>query len=206
MAAPRGGWYHSRAVFSGPAGYGMQKRKTSLVDMESLLSADTFAAIDFETADCGRDSACALGIVRVRRGRIQARKAMLLRPPRRGFVFTYLHGISWGMVKDRPSLAEAWPRIAPWLDGVGFVAAHNAPFDRGVLAASLGRAGIAAPDLAFLCTVRLARRVLGIRPARLDNVCARLGIPLLHHDAASDAEASARIVMHAQRILRERSD
>jgi DNA polymerase-3 subunit epsilon len=45
--------------------------------------------------------------------------------------------------------------------------------------------------------VRLARRVWGIYPTRLSDVCRRLGIPLRHHDAASDAEACARIVIAA---------
>ncbi|MFA5187667.1 MAG: exonuclease, partial [Patescibacteria group bacterium] len=34
-------------------------------------------------------------------------------------------------------------------------------------------------------------------PTKLPDVCRRLKIPLNHHDAASDAEACARIVMAA---------
>ena len=41
-----------------------------------------FVAIDFETADPGADSACAIGVVRVRDGRIAERIARLIRPPR----------------------------------------------------------------------------------------------------------------------------
>ena len=39
---------------------------------------------------------------------------------------------------------------------------------------------------------------MGIRPTKLPDVCRRLGIPLLHHDAASDATACARIVLAAE--------
>jgi DNA polymerase III subunit epsilon len=46
-----------------------------------------FAAIDFETADYERDSACAVGIVRVADGRVVRRVYHLIRPPRREFVF-----------------------------------------------------------------------------------------------------------------------
>jgi len=58
-------------------------------------------------------------------------------------------------------------------------------------------AQVAPPDLAFRCTVRLARAVWQLRPTTLPDVCAHLRIPLRHHDALSDAEACARIVIAA---------
>jgi DNA polymerase III epsilon subunit-like protein len=42
----------------------------------------TFAAIDFETADHGPDSACAVGLVRVSGATIVKRKYYLIRPTR----------------------------------------------------------------------------------------------------------------------------
>jgi DNA polymerase-3 subunit epsilon len=45
----------------------------------------------------------------------------------------------------------------------------------------------------------MARDIFGIYPTRLDCVCEALGIPLVHHRAASDAEACARIVLAARR-------
>ena len=41
----------------------------------------TFVAIDFETADYGRDSACALALVRVEAGVIVQRAFHYVRPP-----------------------------------------------------------------------------------------------------------------------------
>ena len=156
-----------------------------------------FAALDFETADEGRDSACALAVVRCEGGRIVAREARLIRPPRQGFVFTYIHGIRWEDVAGEPSFEEVWEDLRPLVDGVDFLAAHNAPFDRSVLASCCRTAGIEPPETAFQCTVQLARSVWGIYPTKLPNVCSHLGIPLRHHDAASDAEACARIVLAA---------
>ena len=43
--------------------------------------ASTFVAIDFETADYGRDSACALALVRVEAGVIVQRAFHYVRPP-----------------------------------------------------------------------------------------------------------------------------
>lgn len=159
--------------------------------------APTFVAIDFETADNGRDSACALALVRVEQGRIVRKEVRLIRPPRRQMLFTYIHGLTWEHVAGAPRFAEVWQELAPMVDGADFLAAHNAPFDRGVLSACCEVAGHPAPALPFECTVQLARRAWDIRPTRLPNVCDFLGIPLKHHDAGSDAEACARIVIAA---------
>jgi DNA polymerase-3 subunit epsilon len=155
-----------------------------------------FVAIDFETADYGPDSACAVGLVRVERLKVVRREVVLIRPPRAQFIFTYIHGITWEMVEAAPPFAEIWPRLVPLLDGAACLAAHNAPFDRRVLTACCAAAGHAVPELPFLCTVQLARR-MGIRPATLPDVCRRLGIGLIHHDPGSDAEACARIAIAA---------
>jgi DNA polymerase-3 subunit epsilon len=161
-----------------------------------------FTAIDFETADYGADSACALALVHVEGVEIVGRDLFMIRPPRAGFTFTYIHGITWAHVRAEPSFAEHWPAIAARLSRATFLAAHNASFDRGVLAACCAAAGVAAPALDFRCTVQLARRAWrprGLARANLPAVCEYLGIGLNHHDPASDAEACARIVIAARR-------
>lgn len=156
-----------------------------------------FVAIDFETADYGRDSACAVALVRVEGEEIVDRRYHLIRPPRREFVFSDLHGITWRQVESAPAFRELWPQLTSVLRDVEFLAAHNAPFDRSVLNACCAAAGLAPPTIPFLCTVRLARETWSLYPTKLPNVCGHLGIPLNHHHAASDAEACARIVMAA---------
>lgn len=158
----------------------------------------SFVAIDFETADFGRDSACAVGAVRVEKGSIVRREARFIRPPRRDFVFTYIHGIAWEDVADARPFAEVWTELRDIVDGVDFLAAHNAPFDRSVLQACCLSARINPPPLPFECTVRHARRRWGIRPTTLPDVCRALDIRLArHHDALEDAEACARIMIAA---------
>lgn len=161
-------------------------------------SPTSFVALDFETATTARDSACAIGLVRVESGRITERFSRLIRPPSRNFEFTYLHGIAWKHVASAPSFAELWPEIDAFVRGVDFLAAHNADFDRSVLATSCAAARVPMPRIPFKCTVDVARRTWGIYPTRLDVVAARLGISLNHHDAASDAEACAEIVLRAR--------
>jgi DNA polymerase-3 subunit epsilon len=171
----------------------------------------SFTALDFETADYGADSACSLALVRVEGTRIVGSDYLLIRPPRRRFVFTYIHGLTWTDVAGEPAFAEHWPRIQPWLDGADFVAAHNAAFDRKVLCSCAAAAGIALPQLKFQCTVQLARAAWKLRPANLPAVCKHLKIPLKHHDARSDAEACAKIIIASReqgvaydRFLRDR--
>ena len=71
----------------------------------------TFVAIDFETADYGRDSACALALVRVEAGVIVQRAFHYIRPPRQRMLFTSLHGISWGQVAGAPRFTQPWPLL-----------------------------------------------------------------------------------------------
>jgi len=161
-----------------------------------------FTAVDFETADYGADSACALALVHVEGDEIVGRDLFMIRPPRSRFAFTHIHGITWAHVRGELSFAEHWPEIAAKLARATFLAAHNASFDRGVFAACCAAAGVVPPALSFHCTVQLARRVWrprGLTRANLPAVCQHLGIALNHHDPASDAEACARIVIAARR-------
>lgn len=154
-------------------------------------------AIDFETANPYRDSACAVGLVAVEDGRIRAERAFLIRPPSRWFTFTELHGITWEKVAQAPSFAELWPTLRPWLEGADRLLAHNAPFDASVLRACCARHGLVPPERPFVCTLRLARRAWSLPRLGLAHLCARFGIPLEHHDALSDARACARIALLA---------
>jgi DNA polymerase-3 subunit epsilon len=156
-----------------------------------------FVAIDFETADYRADSACAVGLVRVRDGRIAEQVTRLIRPPRPRFAFTWSHGISWEMVRDEPVLAEVWRELRPLLRGARCLVAHNAAFDRNVLQACCAAAELPAPGLRFACTVRAARQTWSVYPTKLPDVCRYLAIPLRHHDPASDAHACAQIALAA---------
>lgn len=177
------------------------RRKATLI--KKLLKAErgpTFVALDFETADYSRDSACALGLVRVENHQIVERAYCLIKPPRRKFVFTYIHGITWEDVANQPTFGELWPSFSPMLAGIDFLAAHNASFDRSVLHKCCEKAELEPPSIPFRCTVQLARQTWNIYPTKLNNVCDHLGITLKHHQAASDAEACALIVMAAHQI------
>jgi DNA polymerase-3 subunit epsilon len=154
-------------------------------------------AIDFETADYGADSACALGIVSIEDGKIAKSEARLIRPPREKFVFTYIHGITWDDVSGEAEFGEVWEDFrSHWADA-DYLIAHNAPFDRKVLFTCCGVAGKQKPSTPFACTVRIARTHFKFKPANLAYVSSQLGITLKHHDAGSDALACASIAAKA---------
>jgi DNA polymerase III subunit epsilon len=159
----------------------------------------TFVAIDFETANISPDSACAIGLVVVQGNRIARRQHYLIRPPDRQFVFTYLHGIAWEDVRDAPTFYELWPTLEALTAGADFLAAHNASFDRRVLDSCCRTYSLRQPAREFVCTVKLARTLWGLYPTKLTDVCRHLNISLRHHQADSDAEACARIVIAARK-------
>ena len=156
-----------------------------------------FVALDFETADHGPDSACALGLVLVAGGEEIRARAWLIRPPREEFAFTWVHGLTWEGVKDAPTFSEAWKDIAAFLSEASFFVAHNAAFDRRVLTACCEAAGVAMPAQPWLCSLEIARAAWPEPRHALDKICAHLGIPLQHHDALSDARAAAAIILRA---------
>jgi DNA polymerase-3 subunit epsilon len=164
-----------------------------------------FTAIDFETADYARDSACALGLVRVEGEKIVRSDYRLIRPPRREMLFTDIHGLTWEDVEGQPAFSEVWPGLADFFEGIDFIAAHNAPFDKSVLYACCLASGLEAPPQPFICTVKLSKQELGLNPAKLSHVCHHLSIPLNHHNALSDAEACAKIMITIEQCRREKS-
>ncbi len=161
------------------------------------MTLPTFAAIDFETADHGSDSACAVGLVLVRNGRLEDRFCALIRPPRRRVLFTQYHGLTWSLLRDQAAFEEVWPRAVPLVESADFLVAHNASFDRRVLYGCCDACALSRPFHRMYCTVQLSRRTWPGEPSyRLPDICRSVGIPFdRHHEADADAEACARLML-----------
>ncbi len=73
-----------------------------------------FTAIDFETANSSGASACAVGLARVRNGRVVATAAWLIKPPAGHDQFAPInvgiHGIQPSHVANAPSWSEQLAR------------------------------------------------------------------------------------------------
>lgn len=153
--------------------------------------------IDFETANLSATSACSLGLVVIDQNKIIHRELFMIRTPTPVFMFTHIHGLTWKDVEKAPHFGEVWQqKLAPWFERAKLLVAHNVGFDHRVLKASAALYGHQVPAITTECTVKLSRFKLGIKPANLNNVSRTLGIPLNHHEALSDALASAYIYLH----------
>ena len=155
-----------------------------------------FVAIDFETANQSRASACSIGMIKVLDGEIVDSFYSLINPETEFDPYnTYIHGITSDMVENQPIYSEISEQILNFSDSLPFVA-HYAPFDMGVIRDSNDRYGINAFKINYFDSYYLSRQLIQSLSYRLNHIAAELNIKLDHHNALSDAEACAKIVLH----------
>ncbi|MDL9980794.1 exonuclease domain-containing protein [Microbacterium sp. ASV49] len=162
-----------------------------------------FTAIDFETANSSNASACAVGLARVRDGRIVARAGWLIQPPPGHDAFFEvnmgIHGIHPEDVSDAPTWSAQLDDLSAFA-GADVLVAHNAGFDMAVLRAACDVTGDTCPPYRYACSLQMARRLYDLDSYRLPSVAAAAGFSgFAHHDAAADALACAHIVIDAAR-------
>ncbi len=156
-----------------------------------------FAAIDFETANECPSSVCSVGIVVVRRGRIEDTFYSLIHPEPDYYQWfcRQVHGLGPEDTDDAPVFPSVWKRVEPLIEGLPLVA-HNSRFDEGCLKAVFRVYQMDYPDYLFYDTLAASRRCFGRRLPnhRLETVAAACGYSLTrHHHALADAEACAHI-------------
>lgn len=165
-----------------------------------------FVAIDFETANSLRTSACSVGIVVVRNGEITEEVQTLINPLSEfNYYNTKIHGITDYMVQDAPTFQEFWPQLKPYIDQQTIIA-HNASFDIGVLKESVKRCYEEQPHFEYACSYRIAKKVWpNLYNHKLSTVANYLSIQFKHHDALEDARAAALITIEAMKNTRTNS-
>ena len=76
--------------------------------------------------------------------------------------------------------------------------AHNASFDMGVLKAAAEAIEFELPKIHYGCSLLVSRKVYNLESYRLNAVAYAIGHEEFdHHDALADADACARIMIHA---------
>lgn len=157
-----------------------------------------FVAIDFETGTNDRYSACSIGLVVVRHSIIQDSFYSLIKPPVPINSDTQkIHGISNKDVASAPTFDQIWPHIKFFFKRDHLVAAHNAPFDLGVLKATANYYNIYCDPVMSIDTVTTSRKLYPeIRKHSLDAMTNYLKIDLPHHHRSiDDAIACAQILL-----------
>ena len=161
----------------------------------------TYLAIDFETANEQRASACGVGVVRVGDGAVTDSWHTLINPEVEfAPINTSIHGIRAADVASAPTFPEVLDRIVDSADGCEVVVAHNAAFDIQVLTRSAARYGLDLAPQPFACTRVFSRRWWPGWPSYgLAHVISTLDLAAAlgewqHHDALWDARACAAVV------------
>lgn len=159
-----------------------------------------FVAIDFETATSDRYSPCEVGLTFVKNGKIDDVKSWLIKP------FSYphfdpfnimIHGIKPKDVANEPEFPEIWNKIQPLIENKVLIA-HNAGFDLSVLRSTLGYYNLPFPNLKYVCSYIISKKVWsGLPSYDLKSLCRVNGISLNHHRAGNDSKACAELTLKA---------
>jgi len=150
-------------------------------------------AIDFETANEQRGSACSVGLAWIENGRVVRVEERLIRPKDMRFSSFNIgiHGIRPEQVEDAGEFPEVMDEFADDFAGATMIA-HNAAFDFSVWRACLDQYRQSYPELSYLCSVKMAQKVWPHLISHKLNILAQhLGLNFLHHNAAEDAAICA---------------
>lgn len=163
-----------------------------------MIAGFSFTAIDFETANETRGSACSIGLVVVRDGVVVNRFYSLIKPE--PFVFNpinvRINGITPEACADAPTFAELWPEIKHAFEDQ-MLLGHNVSFERSVLNHLYLKLGIKDPARDYLCTMYFSKvRLPTLENHKLPTVYHGLfGKKVDHHHALNDAFACAEIAI-----------
>ncbi|MBF6248514.1 DEDD exonuclease domain-containing protein, partial [Nocardia elegans] len=177
-------------------------RQLAFDELDTPLYDTTFVVVDLETTGTSPegDAITEIGAVKVRGGEVLGEFATLVNPGRAiPPAVVQVTGITTALVYAAPRIEAVLPGFLEFAAGAVLVA-HNARFDTAFLRAAAARCALPWPDAPVLCTVKLARRVLGRDEApsvRLASLARLLGASTQPtHRALDDARATVD-VLHA---------
>jgi DNA polymerase-3 subunit epsilon len=160
-------------------------------------------AIDFETANEQRGSACSVGLAWIEDGRVVRVEERLIRPRDMRFSSFNIavHGVRPEHVEDAGEFPEVMDEFIDDFAGATMIA-HNAAFDFSVWRACLDLYRQSYPELSYLCSVKVAKNVWPhLTSHRLNVLAAHLGLTFMHHNAAEDAAVCAEATLAMARAL-----
>lgn len=157
-----------------------------------------FVAFDIEMPTQKICAISAIGVTVVRDNKIVKRYYSLVNPETTFSKYVIeLIGITPEMVRDAPTLPAVWAEIGEYFTGAGTIVAHGAHGDLLTLVSALRRYKIEWPgEINYLCTCDMT---LAINPEfehhSLDFLCDQFEIPLSHHNAQSDSDGCALLLI-----------
>jgi DNA polymerase III epsilon subunit-like protein len=163
------------------------------------MSGISFTAIDFETANSHRGSACAVGLVKVRDGHVVDTASWLIKPPPGidGFdpVNVELHSIAEPDVQNAADWEMSLEGILQFVSEDPIVA-FDAAYDASVMRMATEHQHLDLPAKDFYCALHLSETHLALPRHRLSDVLAALELPPVErHEPRAHALACAQIVL-----------
>lgn len=154
-----------------------------------------FVAFDVETANDKRNSICSVGLVKFKNKEIIESYYSLVNPQDYFDPFNVsIHGITQKNVEDSPTFPEIKESIINFIDDLPVVA-HFAQFDMGALKDAYDKYSLDYDNIRYMCSYFLAKATMPKQLSyKLNYLAKHIGVPLQHHNALSDAEASGKII------------
>ncbi len=158
---------------------------------------DRFIVFDLEMPGQRELRISAIGITVVENGKITDNYYHLVNPETEFDPYVIdLVGITPQMVENEPTFPEIWNHIEDIMSS-GILVAHGAPGDLRTLCTCLNYYGIMWEDkIKYICTCDLAQAFYPYAEHySLDFLCDHIGYTLDHHNALSDSEGCARLLI-----------
>lgn len=154
-----------------------------------------FIAIDFETANNNRVSACALGLVFLKNDLVVYQTKFYIKPPKtEKFLSSHIdiHKINPEDVEDSLTFDELWEYELVKYFNNNLIVFHNASMDLSVLKNLFKYYNIKEFEINYIDTMRLAEKTGN--PRSLEKLADKFNIVIeKHHDPEYDAKACAFI-------------
>ena len=161
-----------------------------------------YIAIDFETANTYRNSACSVGLVRFIDGKETDSCYTLIHPAKMYFIPEWteqIHHISYNDVRNKPYFPEIWDTLVmPFINqtpGVPLVAHNGNCFDMPVIKGCCEYFGMTLPQFEYFDSLVIARKTWPeMASHHLTDLGAHFGIEYLAHDALEDSRTCGQII------------
>jgi DNA polymerase-3 subunit epsilon len=166
-----------------------------------------FIAIDFETANPKRWSACQIGITKVVDGHIINTMSYMINPNTEfDNVNIKIHGIRKDDVSDAPDFKTLWnDTLKSIFDEATIIASHHADFDISVLHSCLTRYQIDIPHYDYICTYEISKALLNLESYSLQNQINYFGLcdDACYHNAGADSYCCTLLLLHFSSFFKD---
>ncbi|MCR5765879.1 MAG: 3'-5' exonuclease [Treponema sp.] len=164
-----------------------------------------YIAIDFETANYCKNSACSVGLVRFIDGKETDSCYSLIHPAKMYFIPEWtrdIHHISYDDVRNKPYFPEVWDTIVmPFIKqtpDIPLVAHNGNTFDIPVIQNCCNYYDMELPKLEYFDSLTVARKTWPeLENHKLTQLGEYLGIKYLAHDALEDSRTCGKIISFA---------